>query len=55
MYSSDSPKDEDRPEVLKILLDFSDQIPRAMAPRRLALTIATGELLFYHFGQMDSI
>ncbi|EGO03587.1 hypothetical protein SERLA73DRAFT_101816 [Serpula lacrymans var. lacrymans S7.3] len=35
--------DENRRQALDILITFSDQIPRATAPRRLALNIATGD------------
>lgn len=45
-YSSSVPDavtDENRTEALSVLQDFATQIPRATAPRRIALTIATGE------------
>ncbi|KAI0766255.1 NMDA receptor-regulated protein 1-domain-containing protein [Irpex lacteus] len=35
--------DETRPKTLGILRDFSTQLPRAAAPRRLALDVATGD------------
>ncbi|KIP11893.1 hypothetical protein PHLGIDRAFT_82848 [Phlebiopsis gigantea 11061_1 CR5-6] len=35
--------DETRPKALQALRDFSIQLPRAAAPRRLALTTATGD------------
>ncbi|KZT28069.1 N-terminal acetyltransferase A, auxiliary subunit [Neolentinus lepideus HHB14362 ss-1] len=41
--SLESLTDESRPQALHILRDFSSQIPRASAPRRLALTVASGE------------
>ena len=40
----DQVNDENRAELLKILQEFSDQIPRAFVPRRLALTVATGKV-----------
>ena len=39
----DNITDEKRAEALQALHDFSTQIPRAAAPRRLALAIATGQ------------
>jgi len=38
----DSIPEEKRSEALDVLLEFSSQLPKAAAPRRLALTIATG-------------
>jgi hypothetical protein len=41
----DSDPEENRTRVLDTLFDFSNQYPQAAVPRRLALTIATGEHL----------
>ncbi|EKM56495.1 uncharacterized protein PHACADRAFT_253657 [Phanerochaete carnosa HHB-10118-sp] len=39
----DSITDETRPKALEVFKSFSTQLPRAAAPRRLALAIATGD------------
>jgi len=43
MFHPDVTTEECRAAVLNILREFSNQIPRATAPRRLSLTVATGE------------
>ena len=40
--STASISEETRPKTLSILNEFSTQLPRAAAPRRLALDVATG-------------
>ena len=42
---TDSITDETRSDALDVLRSFSTLIPRAAAPRRLALTVATGMLV----------
>jgi len=55
-YWTDFVTNENRSDALDILRDFSTQIPRAAAPRRLALTIATGALaLFCHLWSVDIV
>lgn len=41
---SDAITDENRTRALAVLRDFSNQIPRATASRRLSLVIAVGDL-----------
>ena len=40
---TDMPQDQSNPEALRVLKEFSASIPKATAPRRLALTISIGE------------
>jgi len=45
VFGTDSITVENRLDALDVLRNFSTQIPRAAAPRRLALTVATGVLI----------
>lgn len=42
MFGTDAITDESRSRALSILHDFATQLPRAGAPQRLALDVATG-------------